>query len=111
MNDENIKSHCLYLTSSPIQQIMYVLKTISKDHLHIILEILYNIVNGVLAISNEDKQKFKKHKTILRKLIAPNLEWTSRKKLLWKIKHLVPIIIQNYVKYVKRTRVNSEEEI
>jgi hypothetical protein len=111
MNDENIRSLCLYLTSSPKQQVTYILKTITKDQLQIILEILYNIVNGILAISNEDKQKLKKHKTILRKLIAPDLKWTSRKKLLWKIRHLVPVILQSYLKHVKRTRTDSEEKI
>lgn len=58
MNDEKIKSLCLYLTSSPKQQVTYILKPITKDLLQIILEILYNIAKGVLAISNEDKQKF-----------------------------------------------------
>lgn len=32
-------------------------------------------------------------------------------KLLWKIKHLVPIIILNYLKHVKRAGVNSEDQI
>lgn len=111
MNDEKKKALCIFILSCPKHQVAYILKTITKDQLQIILEILYNIINGVLAISNEDKQKFQKHKTILRKLISSDLKWTSRKKLLWKIRHVVPIILQSYLNHVKRTRIDTEEKI
>lgn len=96
MNDEKMKSLCLYLSLSPKQQVLYV---------------LYNIISGIITISVGDKNKLSKYKNIVRKLLASDLKWGSRKKILWKMRHLVPTIVQNYLNHVKRTGVNSEEEI
>lgn len=94
----------MFLLMSSKEQFNYMIKSITKEQLQIILEILYNISNEI-TISTEDKRRLKKYKIDARKLLSSDLKWTSRKRLLWKIKLAVPIILQNYLKYVKRTRV------
>lgn len=111
MNDGQMNTFSLFLASSRKQQVMYILKTLSKDQLRIILEIFYNITNGIISISTKDKIKISKYKSIVRKILGSDLKWGSRKKLLWKIKHLVPIIILNYSKHVQRAGVNSDNQI
>lgn len=92
-----MKMFCMFLLMSSKEQFNYMIKSITKEQLQIILEILYNISNEIITISTEDKRRLK--------LLSSDLKWTSRKRLLWKIKLAVPIILQNYLKYVKRTRV------
>lgn len=98
-----MKVFCMFLLMSSKEQF----NSITKEQLQIILEILYNISNEIITISTEDKRRLKKYKIDARKLLSSDLKWTSRKRLLWKIKLAVPIILQNYLKYVKRTRVAS----
>lgn len=107
MNEEKMKVFCMFLLMSSKEQFNYMLKSITKEQLQIILEILYNISNEIVMIPTEDKRKLKKYKTNARKLLSSDLKWTSRRRLLWKIRLVVPIILQNYLKYVKRTGVNS----
>lgn len=107
MNEEKMKVFCMFLLMSSKEQFNYMIKSITKEQLQIILEILYNISNEIITISTEDKRRLKKYIIDARKLLSSDLKWTSRKRLLWKIKLAVPIILQNYLKYVKRTRVAS----
>lgn len=107
MNEEKMKVFCMFLLMSSKEQFNYMLKSITKEQLQIILEILYNISNEIVMIPTEDKRKLKKYKINARKLLSSDLKWTSRRRLLWKIRLVVPIILQNYLKYVKRTSVNS----
>lgn len=83
-----MKVFCMFLLMSSKEQFNYMIKSITKEQLQIILEILYNISNEIITISTEDKRRLKKYIIVL-----------------WKIKLAVPIILQNYLKYVKRTRV------
>lgn len=107
MNEEKMKVFCMFLLMSSKEQFNYMLKSITKEQLQIILEILYNISNEIVMIPTEDQRKLKKYKINARKLLSSDLKWTSRRRLLWKIRLVVPFILQNYLKYVKRTGVNS----
>lgn len=102
MNEEKMKVFCMFLLMSSKEQFNYMIKSITKEQLQMIL---YNISNEIITISTEDKRRLKKYIIDARKLLSSDLKWTSRKRLLWKIKLAVPIILQNYLKYVKRTRV------
>lgn len=42
------------------EQFNYMIKSITKEQLQIILEILYNISNEIITISTEDKRRLKK---------------------------------------------------
>lgn len=52
MNEEKMKVFCMFLLMSSKEQFNYMLKSITKEQLQIILEILYNISNEIVMIPN-----------------------------------------------------------
>lgn len=111
MNDDKMKAFCWFLLSGSKGQVMHILKNITKEQMQIILEIVYNIVHNTLTISAKDRNKMGKYKNLVRKILIPNINWSLRKTLLWKIRSLLPIITKNYISHVKRTDFNTQEKI
>lgn len=109
MNDDKMKAFCLFKLSCSKGQVMHILKNITKEQMQIILEITFNIVHNTLTISTKDRNEMGKYKNLVRKILTPNINWTLRKALLWKIGSLLPIIAKNY--HVKRTDSNTQEKI
>lgn len=111
MNDDKMKAFCWFLLSGSKGQVLHILKSITKEQMQIILEIVFNIVHNTLTISTKDRTEMGKYKNLVRKILTPNINWTLRKTLLWKIRSLLPIIAKNYLSHVKRTDINTQEKI
>lgn len=106
-----MKTFCLFLLSGSKEQVMHILKNITKEQMQIILEITLNIVHNTLTISTKDRNEMGKYKNLVRKILAPKINWSLRNVLLWKIRSLLPIIAKNYLSHVKRTDFNTQEKI
>lgn len=81
------------------EQVEYILKTLTKDQLQVIVEILYNVVKGVCPISNENKIALYKRKQLIRAVLIPRLTQSERKKGLQKIRKILPIFFKACIKY------------
>ena len=81
-----------FLLDIPKQQLVRFLKIITKEQLQAIIEIIYNVVQGVCYISEINKSVLSKHKNIIRKLVSKQTTLLQRKKLLVKIHTILPIL-------------------
>jgi hypothetical protein len=52
------------------QQQLYILKTLSKPQLQCILEIIFNVMQGVVSLTEHDKAQLKRRKRFIRAVIA-----------------------------------------
>lgn len=91
-----IEKRCLsnFLLSCTTQQYHYFLKTLNRDQLQIIIEIIYNVVQGVCTIVDKDKTTLKKRQRLIREILLPRLTPLQRKRKLFKIKQLLPIFLK-----------------
>jgi len=86
MRQEDRKTFIHFLLICSSQQYEYVLKTLTKDQLQVITEIIFNIVKGVCPISDENKILLMKRRRLIRAVLGPKLTPNLRKKGLQKIK-------------------------
>lgn len=71
-----VKKHLDYLkllTSTHVKQRRQLINTISDEQLSVLSEAILNVLKGVCPLSNVNKNKLSKNKTILRKLVDPKL--------------------------------------
>ena len=92
-------------------QLKFILKTLTKDQLQTIVEIIYNVVQGLYPVSVADKKKLNRYKSTIRKLFEPRLSRIERKRTLIKLKNIIPVFLNIYINNGSRTRRNSENEI
>jgi hypothetical protein len=88
---KNKKIFIKFFLDIPKQQLVRFLKIITKEQLQAIIEIIYNVVQGVCYISEINKSVLSKHKNIIRKLVSKQTTLLQRKKLLVKIHTILPI--------------------
>lgn len=93
--------NCLirFLLTCTSQQYLYTLKTLTKDQLQIIAEILLNVLRGVCPISDKNKTVLMKRKRSIREVILPRLTLTQRRQRLIKIRKLLPIFREACLQY------------
>ena len=68
--------------------------TFTKNHLKLIAEILTNLLSGNLSIEKKDRDKLKKHKSLIRTLSNNKLGYKVRRKLLLKFPTIVTKIFR-----------------
>lgn len=108
-----VDRQCLvqFLLSCTIHQFDHVLKTLNRDQLQIIIDIIYNVVQGICKVSDDDKTKLKKKKTLIREVLLPRLTLVQRKRKLFSIRKLLPIILKACHRHGSRIDINSKTEI
>lgn len=77
-----VKKHLDYLkllTSTHVKQRRQLINTISDEQLSVLSEAIFNVLKGVCPLSNVNKNKLSKNKTILRKLVDPKLNRKFKK--------------------------------
>jgi len=94
------KAFIIFLNDTSDQQLSRILKLLTKEQLQAIIEIIYNVAQGVCAISEANKSILTNHKRLIRRLIAKKSTLTERKKLLFKSRKILPIFFQAYINYV-----------
>ena len=84
---------CTLVSTRRIKSGTTLIKGAKPQQLDAVCEILVNILNGVITLPDTFLKKFRKHKSILRKLAKKCLKKLLRKKLLIKyfsiVRHLV----------------------
>lgn len=91
------------------KQTIYILKTLTKQQIQIILDIIHNIVNGTCPVN--DKTKLVKYKGFIRKLVAKGLTLKKRRNYISKIRKILPVFFQAYIEYESRIDFDSESEM
>lgn len=99
MKEADRKSFVHFLLNCSSQQFEYVLKTLTKDQLQIIVEILFNVVKGICPISDKNKTVLFKKKRLIREVLIPRLTSVQRRRRLQKIKKLLPIFLEACLQY------------
>lgn len=85
-----VKKHLDYLkllTSTHVKQTRQLINTISDEQLSVLSEAILNVLKGVCPLSNVNKNKLSKNKTILRKLVDPKLNRKFKKSILKKVQN------------------------
>ena len=62
-------------------------------------EAIFNVLKGVCPLSNVNKNKLSKNKTILRKLVDPKLSRKFKKSILKKVQNLIPELLRPVIQY------------
>lgn len=100
MNQEQKQHFILFLIDAPRQQLMSILKILTKEQLQAIIEIIYNVVQGVSPISESNKSILNKNKNLIRRLVAKRSTLSQRKKIVLKLRNILPIFFRSYINYV-----------
>lgn len=98
MNDK--KTFIKFLLDIPKQQLVCFLNIITKEQLQAIIEIIYNVVQGVCPIPVANKSVLSKHKNLIRALVSKRITLSERKRLLLKLRNILQIFLKAYIEYV-----------
>ena len=94
---ERLKRHetflCTLVHTTRKADVTALIKRAKPTELDIICEVIVNILNGVIQLSDDFVKKAKKYKTILRKLAKRCLKKLLRKKILLKYFTIIRDII------------------
>ena len=83
-----------------MNQKQFILKTLTKNQVQCIVEIVFNVMNGVIDITENDKKILKKRKRIIREVIRTHATLIERKRHILQIKKILPLFLKAYLKYV-----------
>lgn len=72
------------LLSADKRQRHVLLKTISKRQLAALAEIVYNILHGYGSLSEKDKTRLRRHRSVIRNFVNQHMSSSRRKRLLQK---------------------------
>lgn len=80
-------------------QRIVLLKSLSKHQLKVLVEIIYNILKGVIPLSSKYKKSLFKYRSSIRLLTSKKVTVKTRQSKLVKIQEIIPLIIRAYWKY------------
>lgn len=95
------------LISSHVRQRRQLINTVSDEQLSVLIEAVYNVLQGVCPLSNKDKNNLSKNKKILRKFTDPKLSKRLKSTILRKIHHLIPVLLQPVIRYITQNGEGS----
>lgn len=104
--DQNIKLFLKFLSISDKIQRQSLLRTITDNQLQLLVEIIFNLIKGVLPVSTKTKRLLYLNKDNIRKVVEESIKKSVRKKRLIKINSDLPVIVQSFLKY--ESRVGSD---
>lgn len=84
-----------------VKQQGVLIETITKIQMRIIIEIVFNALQGNLTISEKDLSKLKRYKAIIRQLVSLGLSFKKRKELLLKYFKQILLLITPCEKWLK----------
>jgi hypothetical protein len=99
MKEVDRKSFVHFLLICSPQQFKCTLKTLTKNQLQVIVEIIFNMMKGICPISDKNKTKQYKRKRLIREVILPKLTPEQRKRRLKKHKRVLPIFLEACLKH------------
>lgn len=96
-------------------QRVQLLRTIDNQQFDILLEITFNILNGVCPLTKKEEINLRRNKASLRKLVDNKIAKRIKKQILLNIQRLLPILLSPVIRYFsqdgKGGNVSSEREI
>lgn len=82
---------------TPYKTKQKIVKTLEKESINQILEILTNTLNGNIPLEKTKKQKLSKYKTVLRTLVSKkNYNLKKKKKLISGVLKVIVSILHNF---------------
>lgn len=79
--------------------IRYLIKHQNPQQQHILSEIVFNTLQGVIPVSKKDKGLLKIHKKILRNIVSSSANESQRRYYFQKVVVIVPILVSSFLKY------------
>ena len=70
------------LADYPVHQRQFLLKTATPQQLHVLVQVLYNILEGQTTIPEENKRILLPYKDALLNLARPNVPYKTKKRFL-----------------------------
>jgi len=94
-----MKAFLEFLLIAPKVQLKLLLKNLTTNQLKLLVEIIYNAAKGTIPLSDSDKSKLWKYKRIIRQVLLQGLTQRQRLQKLLKIRDLLPIFIESYLRW------------
>jgi len=112
MNLSKTNRHFLqFISTADVQQVKLILKSLTTRQLQILIEIVFNIVKGVIPISDTVKKTLSKQTSSIRLLILDGISPKLRQKRLVKIVDILPLMIKQYFQYESRTDTDTKGKV
>ena len=89
----------MFLSTANISQIKTIINTLNLRQQKILIEIIYNILQGVVPVTTGEKTKLFSLKKNIRNIIANSLSTRQRRTRLLKIVVLIPMLTKIFFKY------------
>ena len=83
----------LFVSTSLAQQ-KTLIKTISKSQIRAVVQIVYNILKGNRDLSERNKKKLRRHKTIIRRFVSKTLSHENRIRIFFKYLQDILLVIK-----------------
>lgn len=99
------KSFLHFLSLCDKEQRKVVLQTTTEDQLKILVEIVLNLLRGVIPPSTRTKNLPRSNKNGVRKVVEDSISKTLRRKRLIQISLELPVILQSFLKYESRADI------
>ena len=100
MKQEEKTRLIMFLLDVSRQQLPSMLRILTKKQLQTIIEIIYNVVQGVCPISEDNKSFLIKYKNLIRRLVSNRATLSQRKNILIRLRNILPIFFRAYIHYV-----------
>ena len=101
------KSFLHFLSSCDKEQRKAVLKTTTDDQLKLLVEIVLNLLRGVIPTSTRTRNLLRSSKNNIRKVTEESISKTLRRTRLIKINSEIPVILHSFLKYESRTDIGD----
>lgn len=92
------------LATTHKKQRIQLLHTISGSQLDVLVETVYNILNGVCPLTKTEEQSLKKHKTLLRKVVDKKLSNRIKQKIFLRIQRIIPTFLSSVLRYLSSSK-------
>lgn len=100
-----------FLSSCEGEQRKSIIQTTTENQLRLLVEIIHNLVQGIIPIQTRNKQLLQLNKENIRKVVEVSVSIKLRRKRLININRDIPIIIQAFFKYESRIGLGQKTEV
>ena len=101
------KSFLHFLSSCDKEQRKAIMQTTTDDQLKLLVEIVLNILRGVIPTSTKTRNLLRSSKNNIRKVVEDSISKTLRRKRLAIISSEIPVILHSFLKYESRTDIGD----
>lgn len=96
-----------FLSKISDKQRQVLLLHLTRNQLQFVVEIVYNIAQGNIPVTNSEKTRLLRRKDDIRKVLTSELTRKQRTKRLLKISKLLPFVIDIYLNHESRNGFDS----